>query len=150
VIPRRERASDEIELADDDIIETIPKPRSGTYALSLPRQAMRPPAWTETPPPLTAPPEAQDVPVLESRSDELDTNISDLIGELALLSDVTRVPKLLGAVERSELDPCEEWLVSVVSVRMSVAAIMGQSPLGEEETLRLLARMLKSRVITLL
>jgi len=90
-----------------------------------------------------------DSPANDTVSDGNDTRISDIIGDLARLSDATSVPRLRGAVEWTDLAPSEAWLVSVVREGMPLAGIMQTSPLGEEETLRLLARLISARVITL-
>ena len=78
------------------------------------------------------------------------TRVSDIVGELARLSDATSVPRLRGAVEWTDLAPSEAWLVSIVREGLPLEGIMKTSPLGEEETLRLLASLIDARVITLL
>ncbi len=78
------------------------------------------------------------------------TRVSDIIGDLARLSDASSVPRLRGAVEWTDLAPSEAWLVSIVREGMPLEGIMQTSPLGEEETLRLLASLINARVITLL
>lgn len=105
-------------------------------------------------PSLSEPP-ARMVPTLDSMSpdamsDMNDTRVSDIIGDLARLSDATCVPRLRGAVEWTDLAPSEAWLVTVVREGMPIAGIMQTSPLGEEETMRLLASLISSRVITLI
>lgn len=129
---------DEVELCDDDVTEVRPVPRSGTYALSRPRETSRPLAMP-----------VPDAWASDDPWEGADTSVSDVIGSLARLSDESSIPSLRGVVEWSELAPPEAWLVSIVPSRMTVAAIMKTSPLGDEATLRVLASLISARVITL-
>jgi len=98
-------------------------------------------------------PELPSLPTLASQpplEGNDNTRVSDIIGDLARLSDATSVPRLRGAVEWTDLAPTEAWLVSIVREGLPLEGIMQTSPLGEEETLRLLASLIKARVITLL
>jgi hypothetical protein len=134
----------EIEISDEDVIEVVSRPvppkqtRSGTYAVTRPRETARP-----------LPPAHDELPRMDSVSDGVETSVSDLIGDLARLSDVTRTPMLRGIVEWNDLSPSDAWIVSIVSPGMTIETIMQMSPLGEEETLRALARLISSRTLTL-
>ena len=139
MIPQRFKRTEQVEeLSDEDVIEIVPETRSGTYALSRPREAQRP---------LSPPPEV--VPSFDTISDGAVTDVSEVIGELARLSDVSRIPTLRGTVEWSELTPSEAWLISVTGSKMTISAIMAISPFGEEETLRVLAKLIGLRRLTL-
>lgn len=96
----------------------------------------------------------ESIPRLDSFSDMREsgmlTGVSDVVTDLARLSDVMSVPRVLpvGDVPRS-LDPEESWMCSTVRLGMCVQGILDMSPLDEDETLRILARLVGLRVVTL-
>jgi hypothetical protein len=77
------------------------------------------------------------------------TSISEVIVDLARLSDPNSVPRVRGELDSSERAPYEALLLAMIASQMSIAAIMQTSPLGDEETLRVLARLVSAQVITL-
>ena len=79
--------------------------------------------------------------------DSADTNVSDVVGDLARLADPTSTPRASQVVSLT-LEPAESWMLAVVRLGMCVQAILDISPLPEDETLRLLARLIGKRVVT--
>jgi hypothetical protein len=125
------------ELGDDDIIEVVsPNPgRSGTYA------AVRPP-------PLPA--RDHDLPRLGSIPDgTAATGVSDLVGLLARVSDPGTLPRVVDANAHARRDPQEALILTLIESNMTVEGIVGMSPLGEESTLRVLAKLVQEGTITL-
>jgi hypothetical protein len=90
------------------------------------------------------------LPTFGSISDGVETSVSDVICDLARLSDPSSIPRLAGAIAWEDLDRSEAWAVSLVAAGMSVQAILEVSPLEEEQTLRLLANLVSARTITFL
>jgi hypothetical protein len=87
------------------------------------------------------------LPVFGSIPDQ-PTGVSDVISELARLSDMRTVPRVGDSSGWADLDPEEAWMVDIVKLGMCVQAILDMSPLNDEETLSLLARLVSRRVIT--
>jgi len=81
--------------------------------------------------------------------EEPSTDVSDIADDLARLSMPTSVPSLRGAIEWNDLTPAEAWIVSVVSAGFTVRAIVEVSPLSEEDTLTLLARLIDARILAM-
>lgn len=79
--------------------------------------------------------------------DIIETDVSDVVGDLARLADGSGTPRLRGAVEWNELDESEAWAVSLVSAGFTVQAIHQMSPLDEDATTELLAKLITSRTI---
>ncbi len=79
-----------------------------------------------------------------------ETGVSDVIVELARLSDTRRIPRLMRdlAHASSPLSQPEAFIASMVGTNLSIQAILDMSPMGEDETLRFLARLVTDRVIT--
>jgi hypothetical protein len=78
----------------------------------------------------------------------METSVSDVVSDLARIADMSTVPRLREPIGRSDLAPQETWMVNVVKLGMCVQGILDMSPLGDEETLRLLARLVSTRVVT--
>jgi hypothetical protein len=155
-IRRPEPEPEDVELGDDDIIECTPAV-SGTYRTpSTPRAAVAEEPQTKEQAQTVEEAEAQLaadlLPSLASKSipdDDGPTGVSDLITDLAGLSDGSNTPRLRGAVEWSDLGEAEAWLVSMVTAGFTIEALLQMSPLGEEATMRVLAKLITSRTITL-
>lgn len=81
--------------------------------------------------------------------DIVETHVSDVVFDLARLTQGSTKPRLRGAVEWNELASDEAWLVSLVTSGFTVDAIQAMSPLDEETTTELLAKLVTSRTITL-
>jgi hypothetical protein len=79
--------------------------------------------------------------------DIIETNVSDVMGDLARLADGTGTPHLRGAIEWNELGQAEAWAVSLVAAGFTVKAIQEMSPLDEDRTTELLAQLITSRTI---
>jgi hypothetical protein len=123
------------ELGDDDIIEVMKPPvRSGTYA------AVRPPPLPRRERPL---------PRFDSVSDGIPTGVSEITSALARLSDAASLPRLLRRRDEKKREPAEALILTFIEENMTVQAIVGMSPLGEESTLRLLAKLVVEGTITL-
>jgi hypothetical protein len=90
------------------------------------------------------------LPTLGSVPDGAETSVSTVVCDLARLSDPTSIPRLNGEIEWSRLDRSEAWAVSLVAAGMSVQAILAVSPLEDEPTLQLLAKLVSTRTITFL
>jgi hypothetical protein len=127
------------ELGDDDIIEVLdPAHRSGTYS------AVRPP-----PPPLPPPRGEHGLPRLGSIPDGATTGVSDLVSMLARISDPGSLPRLKRPYVEVQREPAEALLITFIQDNMTVQAIVGMSPLGEESTLRILAKLVIEGTIIL-
>jgi hypothetical protein len=87
------------------------------------------------------------LPTFGSISDA-ETNVSEVITDLARLSDLTSVPRVCDPHGLADLDEPAMWMVSVVRLGMCVQAILDMSPISEEETVRLLARLVGTRIVT--
>jgi hypothetical protein len=77
----------------------------------------------------------------------IETHVSDVMGDLARLADGSGTPRLRGAIEWNELDQSEAWAVSLVAAGFTVQAIQEMSPLDEDSTTELLAKLITSRTI---
>ena len=79
------------------------------------------------------------------------TDVSDVVTDLARLADVMSVPRMsAGATDVPRLlAPAESWMCAIVQLGMCVQGILDMSPLEEDETLRILARLVGLRVVTL-
>jgi len=153
MIPKRRPryVVEEVELADEDILDARPVTTSGIYA------AVRPPPLpvrrSQLAPPTPPVCGHADEPVLmrlvaDSIVDGIETQMNDVTFALARLSVGASMPVVCGAVEWNELAPEAAWVVSVITAGFSVEAILETSPLPEEATLALLAQLVSSRVIT--
>lgn len=85
----------------------------------------------------------------DSFTEEAQTNVNDVVTELARLSIATSTPTLRGVVEWSELSAHEAWVISLVSAGFNVQAILEVSPLAEEQTLSVLGKLIDARVISM-
>jgi hypothetical protein len=79
--------------------------------------------------------------------DIIETHVSDVMGDLAKLADGTGTPRLRGAVEWNELSETEAWAVSLVAQGFTLEAIQRMSPLDEDATTELLAKLVTTRTI---
>jgi hypothetical protein len=79
---------------------------------------------------------------------DVETGVSDVIANLARVSDMASIPKPCDSIEWANLDPEESWMVDIVKLGMCVQAILDMSPLTDEETLGLLARLVSRRIVT--
>ncbi len=76
------------------------------------------------------------------------TDVSEVVTDLARLADMSTVPRLVEDTSWAELDDAQAWMVDVVRLGMCVQAILDMSPLGEEETLRVLAALVGKGIVT--
>lgn len=81
--------------------------------------------------------------------DIIETHVSDVMGDLARLADGSGTPKLRGAIEWNDLEQAEAWAVSLITAGFTVAAIQQMSPLDEDATTELLAKLVTTRTITM-
>ena len=131
------------ELRDDDIIEVIePVPGSGFYPAAPPPLPVRAAEGAE-------PPAADLLPRVGSIPDGVETNVSTLVPELARLSDPSSMPRVAEDAPGGDMAPAEALIISLVESNMTVEHIVGVSPLTEEETLRVLSKLVGSGTITL-
>jgi hypothetical protein len=79
--------------------------------------------------------------------DIIETHVSDVMGDLAKLADGTGTPRLRGAIEWNELSETEAWAVSLVAQGFTLQAIQQMSPLDEDATTELLAKLVTTRTI---
>jgi hypothetical protein len=86
----------------------------------------------------------------DGRDSASHTDVSDVVADLARLHEFMSVPRVLAASECPRaLDSAESWMFSIVQLGMCVQGILDMSPLEEDETLRILARLVGLRVVTL-
>jgi hypothetical protein len=79
------------------------------------------------------------------------TGVSDVIADLARLSDPTCIPRLNRPLSRSEvLSPPEAFVASLVDANLNMQSILDMSPLPEDDTLRFLARLIERGLVSLL
>jgi hypothetical protein len=73
-----------------------------------------------------------------------ETLASDLVAQLAKLSDLTTVPQRVGDAEmhRLPLDPTAAFVLTRVDGASSIESILDGSPLGDDATLYILAQLL--------
>src|SRR5262245_32484675 len=101
------------ELSDEDIIEVIePAHGSGMYPA-----AVRPPPLPGSDP--AAAPPSEVVPRVASIPDCSDTNVSDLVPELARLSDPFCVPHLNGPIASEGLEAPDVLILTLVESNMN-------------------------------
>jgi hypothetical protein len=87
--------------------------------------------------------------VVDSRTRDSVTEENEIVPELAHLSNFWNIPKLKRPLSRSDVaSPSEAYVVSLIETSMSVQAILDVSPMGEEQTLRFLADLITSGVVT--
>ena len=88
--------------------------------------------------------------ISDARESGIHTDVSDVVADLALLANGMSVPRIMSPLKLArELDPEELWMCRMVRVGMCVQGILDLSPLDEDETLRILARLVGLRVVTL-
>jgi hypothetical protein len=78
----------------------------------------------------------------------METIVSEVVSDLARIGDMTTVPRVSEPLAPGALAPLETWMVDVVRLGMCVQGILDISPLGDEETLRLLAGLVSKRFVT--
>ena len=127
-------------------VEQLILPSNLDLPTEIPPQPEAEAAHEEPPPRSHVAPALYDLPRLGSIPDT-ETNVSDMVSEIALLSDPTSMPRITGGTT-VDLSPQETLLVTLVTANMSVQAITDVSPLGEEETLRVLTSLVRTGVIT--
>jgi hypothetical protein len=101
-------------------------------------------------------PPAQASPLLYCPDDSPDrgsrssmTDVSEIVPELAQLSKLSNVPKLTRPLSANDITTVPEaHIVALIETSMSVQAILDESPLREEQTLRFLARLITSGLLT--
>ena len=77
------------------------------------------------------------------------TNLSEVVTELARLSDGSVVPELSRAITREDdLNPEEAFITSLLGMNVSLEMILDMSPLAEDETVRVLARLVTRGLVT--
>lgn len=118
-----------------------------TRSIVWPREESAPQSGLQRKPAydLTALPRLQSSPSISDGT----TSLSDVIVELARLSERGSVPRLLRDVTPDdELAPQESFIIQLVFMGLDVETILDTSPLSEDVTLRFLARLVESRIIT--
>jgi hypothetical protein len=80
---------------------------------------------------------------------ETQTYGADVIGDLAKLADGSGKPRLRCAVEWNELEREEAWVVSLVASGFTLEAIQRMSPLDDDTTTEIVAKLITSRTITM-
>jgi hypothetical protein len=141
---RRRMPSQEVVLGDEDIIESVPIapsnfPRSRTHSAVVPRLGN-----------LRRLPRLNAIPRLDGLPEMVEpTKISDVAEGLAGLSDPFAYPRLLQLAPVAELVGHEAVVASLVEANMNVESILRMSPMSDDETLRILARLVANDVITL-
>jgi hypothetical protein len=89
------------------------------------------------------------LPRLYSSPDLGETNVSDVISELALLADpcsTLRLNRLMS--DGLELSPPEALVATLVGANMSMGEILSMSPFREDETLQFLADLVTNGVVS--
>ena len=131
---------------DSDVTTQFELPPPGSHA--RPTRARK-----ATTPPTKARRSRPSLPRLQSSPDKEGTGqtaVNDLVMELALLAQGARVPRLRRPLTRHDsASPPEALLASLVDAHMSIRAIVDTSPLPEDETLRYLAHLVETGVVTL-
>lgn len=78
------------------------------------------------------------------------TSVSDVVEELARLSDPTCVPRIARPIgEGDGLAPAEAFLASLMNHQFNVQTILDMSPMQEDATLKCLAKLITSRIVVL-
>ena len=78
----------------------------------------------------------------------METSVSEVVSDLARIADMGTVPRVREPLQCAALAPQETWMMDVVKLGMCVQGILDMSPLSDEETLRLLASLVSTRVVT--
>jgi hypothetical protein len=77
------------------------------------------------------------------------TDVSEIVPELAQLSNPSNVPKLKRQLSDGDVVSAPEaYIVSLIESSMSLQAILDVSPMKEDQTLRFLARLITSGLVT--
>ena len=77
------------------------------------------------------------------------TGVSDVIAELARLSDPSCVPRLKHELSRKDvLSPPERFVASLVDSNKTMKRILDMSPLREDDTLRFLAGLVQKGLLS--
>jgi hypothetical protein len=88
------------------------------------------------------------LPRFGSIPDHGTTEVNEVVTDLARLANMSTVPRLVEPIEWADLDATQSWMVDVVKLGMCVQAILDMSPVGDEETLRVLAALVGKGVVT--
>jgi hypothetical protein len=125
------------QLGDDDILEVIDLPPGSGVRM---RRRSQP-----------APPPIKPLPRLASMTDGVDTDVSDIVAELAALSNPTLHPRIKIPFPSPEtLTAPQELILTLVDANMTIGAIVSVSPFGEEKTTNELGKLVSLGWITLL
>jgi hypothetical protein len=77
------------------------------------------------------------------------TGVSDVIVDLARLSDPACVPRLKHQLSRKDaLSPPERFVASLVDSKQNMKRILDMSPLREDDTLRFLAGLIQKGLLS--
>jgi hypothetical protein len=91
-------------------------------------------------------PRLQSSPDLENT--QAPTCVSDVVVDLARLSDRSSVPRLAGPIgDDLDMTPQESDVASFVATGTTLGGILERSPLTEDETLRCLARLITLGIV---
>jgi hypothetical protein len=78
------------------------------------------------------------------------TDVSDVVGQLARLSIPSSVPKLKRELTPDDMvTPPEAYILSLMGCAMNIQAIVDVSPMPEDDTLHFLARLVTNGLVTL-
>jgi hypothetical protein len=94
----------------------------------------------------TPPPSSGVLPRLHTSPDRegsATTLMTDLVEDLARLSNLFAIPRLTRPVDRSvSLTPREAYVASLIGRDVSLATLLDLSPMSEDDTLHFLARLI--------
>jgi hypothetical protein len=123
-------------LGDEDILEVIDLPPGSEVRVRKSRPA---------------PPPIKTLPRLVSITDGVDTDVSDIVAELAALSNPNVRPRIKIPLPIPEaLTPQQELILILVETNMTLGAIANVSPFGDEKTTNVLGNLIALGWITLL
>jgi hypothetical protein len=92
-------------------------------------------------------PRLQSSPDLEG---DTSTCLSELVGELARLSDRSSVPERTVALPPGiDIGPGEAYVASLINPDVNIDMILSMSPLSDDETLGALARLVSLGLVTI-
>jgi hypothetical protein len=90
------------------------------------------------------------LPQIYAAEESGETAMSEVVRQLALLSDPLSVPILTHPIGPEDgLEPQEAYLASLLGTNMTVQMIVDVSPLSEDETVRVLARFVTNGFVKL-
>jgi hypothetical protein len=133
----RTRESPHARVAQRAVVEEItavfePEPKSGRRPLLTP---------------VSSEPLIQDID--DGRDSVTETDVSDVVCQLARLSIPSSVPKLKRELTPNDIvTPPEAYILSLMGCAMSIQAIVDVSPMPEDETLHFVARLVTNGLVT--